>query len=366
MVAQNNLARLIDLANESSSKSRRDLLRGITDVFFIEPARTDDEREAYDAVFCALSSEMEEAVRVDLSQRFADNPTAPHRLVKNLAMDAAAVARPVLERSTVLSDEDLLDVVRTGGQEHLRAVSRRPTVPERVSDVIVDRADEVTLDVLVRNDGAVLSREVSEALVSRAEQSPALGEALVERRTLPLDLLNALYFTVENSVRERILQRNQAMDPAAVEAALKVSRQRLTPQYTALPSDYNEAEKYVSDLSAQGDLTPSALVRMVRARQETRFLVALGYTVGVDYPISRRIVSRRDLDALAILCKASAFDQSLFLTLAVLIAEPENGIARSTEYAELYRKLTHEVAKRTIRFWKIRQHAEGVDAHNTS
>ena len=66
-------------------------------------------------------------------------------------------------------DEDLLGVVRRHGQDHLRAVSARPSVSKAVADVIVERGDDETLGTLLRNDGAQLSRKSSEAAVERVQ-----------------------------------------------------------------------------------------------------------------------------------------------------------------------------------------------------
>src|SRR5690606_28431448 len=147
--------------------------------------------------------------------------------IRRLANDEAEVAGAVLRHSPVLTDEDLLGVVRRHGQEHLLAVSSRPSVSEAVSDVIVERGDDVTLETLLRNDGARLSRSASEAAVARARSNPALHEATVERSRLPPDLLNDMYFVVEARLRQQILEQNARLDPALLESALAAGRARV-------------------------------------------------------------------------------------------------------------------------------------------
>src|SRR5581483_12484619 len=119
---------------------------------------------------------------------------------------------------------ELLDVARTQGQEHLRAISKREAVPEAVSDAIVERGDDTTLVVLLRNDGAVLSRASHEAAVDRAAANPELHEAVVDRNALPPDLLNEMYFMVEARLRDRIMEKNAELDPAEIDAALAAGR----------------------------------------------------------------------------------------------------------------------------------------------
>ena len=79
--------------------------------------------------------------------------------------------------------------------------------------MIVDRGDDRTLRVLVANDSAALSRQASEAVVDRALQNPDLHEAVVSRRSLPIDLLNEMYLAVESRLRIRIRARNAELGP---------------------------------------------------------------------------------------------------------------------------------------------------------
>src|SRR3984957_7210486 len=177
---------LIDLAKEPSSAKRRVLLREVTDLFFANPERRGDELNLFDDVLTQLAGEMEEAVRVELAVRIAPKRSPPFRLVRKLAADAAiAVAQPILEGSPALSDEDLVAVALKHGQAHLKAISRRPIVSEAVTDVIVARADDETLGVLLHNAGPILSREAHETAVDRASANPVLQEAVVNRRDLP-------------------------------------------------------------------------------------------------------------------------------------------------------------------------------------
>jgi uncharacterized protein (DUF2336 family) len=348
---------LIDLAKEPSSEKRRVLLREVTDLFFANPDHRGGELTLFDDVLTQLAGEMEEAVRVELAVRLAPTPSPPFKLVRTLAADAAiAVAQPILEGSSALTDEDLVAVALKRGQEHLKAISRRPVVSEAVTDVILARADDETLGVLLTNDGAVLSRQGHETAVDRAGANPVLQEAVVNRRDLPIDLLNEMYFAVEAKLRNKILERNASVDPAALEAALAAGRTRVASQDGALPDDYEAAERDVRSMVARKALTPKALASMLRNRESTRFMVALGELAGIDFHTARVILERRELDALAIVCKAADFDRSLFLTFAVLVLDRDSDpMGRAKQYGDLYSELPKESAQRTLRFWRMRR-----------
>jgi uncharacterized protein (DUF2336 family) len=355
-MSNSRLTDLIELAKETSSEKRRVLLREVTDLFFTHTPN-DPELRQFDVVLTQLATDMEEAVRAELSGRFAGAEHAPRRLIFSLANDEAiAVAEPVLSRSNSLSEDELLQVVKTHGQDHLRAVSRREVVPEAVSDVIVERGDDQTLNVLLRNDGARLSREASEAAVDRATRNPELHEAVIERKNLPPDLLNEMYFVAEARLRQRILEENAKLDPAVLEQALAAGRKRVALQDGALPPDYDQAESYVAELRAAGELTPKVLARFLRSGGMTLFLVALAQLAEIDFHTARHIVSSKELDALAVVCKAADLDRTLFLTYAVVLLNSEtDAIGRAQQYGKLYADLPRETALRTLRFWRLRR-----------
>lgn len=350
------LSALIQLAHEPSSERRRELLRGVTDLFFETEVHAASQMALFDDVMGQLTLEMETAVRAELSTRLAQSSAPPPSIVRRLATDEIAVAAPMLVHSSALSEDDLLQVARTHGQDHLRAISRRSAVSLVVSEAIVERGDDTTLSVLIRNDGAALSRQAHETVVDRAARNRDLQEAVVNRQAVPIDLLNDMYFTVEAKLRERIMQRNAAIDPAELEAALSAARQGLAERDGALPKDYKQAVESIKLLQMTGGITPQALAGMLRAHQITRFLVALSELADIDFHTARRILDRRELDILAIVCKAAGFDRALFLTFVMLILDraPE-AMARAKQYGEMYSALPKDSAKRTIRFWKMRR-----------
>lgn len=346
------------MAAEPSSERRRALLRELTDHFFGATSHSATETDLYGDVLAQLTSEMDRAVRAELAARFAPISNAPAGLIRRLANDEVEVAAPVLSQSTVLTDDDLLDVVRARGQGHLRAVSTRKTVSEAVSEVIVQRGDDETLGALLRNDGAALSRTASEAVVERAKVNPALHEATVKRASLPPDLLNEMYFVVEARLRQTILEQNARLDPALLDAALSAGRARVGSEDGTLPADYAECLVYVEELKAAGQLTPHTLARFLRSGSRTAFLIALAQLADIDFHTAHQIIDRRELDALAVVCRAADLDRALFLTYAVVLLNDDgDAMGKAHSYARMYADLSREAAMRTLRFWRMRRAA---------
>lgn len=359
-VQTSTLTDLIDLAKEPSSAKRRELLRKVTDVFMTHPDTVNEQEMAlYDTVMSQLSTDMETAVRAEIANTIASAKAAPLGLLRKLASDEIEVAEPILTRSKALSESDLVHIVSTQGQDHLRAVSRREEVPESVSGVIVKRGDDTTLHTLLSNDGARLSRASSEAVVQRAQANPDLHEVVVNRADLPPDLMNDMYFVVEARLRERILAENAKLDPSVIDSALSKGRNQVAVAYGSFPEDYERIWAEVEALRNNEKLSPSLLAKYMRDPNPTWFLVALAQMADIDYLTAKHVVDRKEVDALAIACKAAGLDKALFLTCAmIMLSDSENAMGRAAEYGKLYQDLPLDTAQRTIRFWRLRR-AEG-------
>ncbi|MBI2978321.1 MAG: DUF2336 domain-containing protein, partial [Rhodospirillales bacterium] len=147
-----NLARL---AKEASTEGRQELLRQVTNLFMESPeALSQTEIEYFGDIMGRLVFELEMKVRQHLAETISGVGAAPLDLVKRLANDAIEVARPVLMKSGILKDADLIEIVKNCGQEHLLAVSKRATVSEKVADALVEKGDEKVLGSLAGNAGA--------------------------------------------------------------------------------------------------------------------------------------------------------------------------------------------------------------------
>ncbi len=360
-VLGDKLDALIAMSTETSSARRVELLREVTNVFFAPIPPPPEVLDLFDSALERMTDALEVELRTELAHRLAPLATAPRRLVSRLIGDPdGRVAEPILHRSSWLSETDLLGVVKVGGQTHLRAVSRREDLTERVSDGIVERGDDETLGVLVSNPKAPLSRAASETVVDRAKVNPALHAAVVNRDSLPVDLLNEMYLVVEQRLRDRINARNAALDPETLDAALKASRTRLAQRDGALPPDHDAAVAYVAKLAAAGPISPQTLVGFVRGRERTRFMAAVALAADVDVPAVQRILDRSDVEGFVLLCKAAAFEEDLFRSLLLLLKP--GGDTPMAPIMKRFAALPRETAERVVRFWKVRRGADPLAA----
>ena len=94
-VEQSKFAMLMELAKETSSEKRRDLLREVTEIFFDDSARSDTECVMFDEIIVAVAADMTEQVRQDLAAKVARSKSPLRRTAHRLATDTIAVKEPL-------------------------------------------------------------------------------------------------------------------------------------------------------------------------------------------------------------------------------------------------------------------------------
>ncbi|HOY76481.1 MAG TPA: DUF2336 domain-containing protein [Hyphomonadaceae bacterium] len=351
----NSFAMLVDLAKEKSSEKRRELMRQVTDSFLTtaEP-RTDREAELFDEIVGALTADLETQVRVDLAKKVAASRLSIRRTALRLANDVIDVARPVLESSRALTQADLVEVVRAQSQEHMMAVTRRDDIGEHVSSALVAKGSDPVVASLLNNQTARISRETYERVAERAQTSVALQSPLVKRESVPLEVLNLVYSRVSADLRKEILSKFQGASEAQIQSALQSAKEHVAEAYGALPRDYQLAKEHVDDMEKRNALQPSSLEALLRSNNRTAFLIAFARLVGVDFDLATRHWDAKDVDAIALLCRAATFPRPVFVTLCMMMLGGSGGLQKAEAHGRMFEQVPVESAQRAIRFWKIR------------
>lgn len=350
-------ARLAELSADMPSEERRALLRDVTDMFLASPGEADAERSvAIDKVVSAMLADFSVQFRTELAQKIAASPAPLAQTARRLALDEIDIARPVLEKSRALGDNDLLDIVAQKSQDHMLAVTRREAISEKVSGALVERGEDKVVASLLKNDGAKIGQETFELVADRAQTSKLLQEPFVRRKDTPVELLNEVYIKVEADLRQEILRRFDHVSPEELDAALKRSRKRFTDASRGIPADMAHARVKLEELRKKDDLKPPVLMRLLREGKTSRttFQLAFARLTDVEYQVVERAVADADLDQLALLCRAAGFERALFVSLAIGIVGGDQRMAKVEDYGALYERIPTLAAQRALRFWKVR------------
>jgi uncharacterized protein (DUF2336 family) len=206
---------------DDSGERRIALLRKITGLFIEqEPDLHDDHISVFDEVILCLALEIEIAARIELSETLADIGRGPRRTISNLALDDRfEVAKPVLERSACIEDNDLAEVARTRTSEFLVALANREHLPATVTDILLERGDDHVLRQIAENNRQTLSNEGLRILAEKAAADSTLYRILRGRPDLALRHIGAIIEAAKQRARSEM--SDLADEPGTLEHALE-------------------------------------------------------------------------------------------------------------------------------------------------
>ncbi|CTQ53087.1 hypothetical protein LP7551_01608 [Roseibium album] len=200
-----NLSKLADLARDPSVTGRKGLVGALTDLFV---RAGDDRGEQISLLFgdivLKVLGQLEEETRMILAKRVCKEDHAPRELMMKLAQDKISVAEPVLEKSQVLSSDDLVAIATSASMEHLGAIAGRETVEKAVTTVLVNRGDSNVLSRVAENKGAEFAKSSFLKLVEKARSDETIQAALIGRADLPEEAAQVLLPLLTEELRERV------------------------------------------------------------------------------------------------------------------------------------------------------------------
>ena len=196
------------LARDAASPARLRLAEIAADL--LDGSLGGPERLLVTDVLLRLLSKAQDDLRQVISTRLASSPSAPHELVLFLANDDITVARPVLTGSPVLTDADLMDVVRRRSVFHSRSIALRAALSELVGECLVGTGDNQTIAFLLRNAGVRLSAAAALSIAKSARSVEELRRPLLHRPDISPEAAAALYWHVPEELRTYIQTRFSA------------------------------------------------------------------------------------------------------------------------------------------------------------
>ena len=327
-------------------------LRRVTDLFLNEADRLNEVQIAvFDDVLVHLVQRIELKARVELSTILAPLDNAPCEAVRRLANDDEAdVASPVLTKSSRLSENDLVEIAKNKSQGHLRAISRRATLSETVTDVLIERGDREVVHTLATNSGARFSELGYDSIAKKAVHDGPLAEKLAVRVDVPLPLLRKLLSRATDVVRDRLLDfasmdKRDYIHRALMNISDEVSRE------ASAPRDFSASERLVRRLQKNGALDEKALATFARERKYEQMTSTLALLSGAPVEFIERLM--RNFHALGLITVCKSIKLSWPTVCAILKARFSLHSVSDEELEEAkttFLVLSPPSAQRTFRF----------------
>ncbi|WP_374764647.1 DUF2336 domain-containing protein [Yunchengibacter salinarum] len=356
-MTDDKIARLLTLARDRSREARAHLVDNITDLFLSDEGRlSEQERALMSDILAKLIDQVERDVRKQLAEALARSGADYPDLVKLLASDEVDIARPLLEKSTLLRDPDLIEIVRIRTDEHRLAIAMREGLSQQVSDALVEYGSEDVIEALLNNADARLSASAMEYLVAESRRVDRFQEPLLGRDDLPGDLAYRMYWWVSAALRQRILD-DFDVDPLVVENAVSRATRTAIVDHKSSDSARVRAQKLVRRMREGGELSISFLTTALRQQRVAVFVAGLAELAGITFETAWRIFSDTKGQSFTILARAIGMDRNQFTTLALLILQARDGSnPRETgilaNISKLFQSVTMEQAKAALQVWQ--------------
>jgi uncharacterized protein (DUF2336 family) len=240
----------------ASAGERADGATALARAYLFSPLSLDD-RAAAEGAMLILLDDPSPLVRRALAEAFASSQTAPPTVVHGLAADQPFVAVPLLERSPLFVDADLVDMVATAHRDVVAAIARRPMLQRSVAAAIAEVGPAEACLELIENSDADIAPFSIERIVARYGHLAAIRESLLAIEDLPVGIRQALVAKLSQTLADFVTARAWL----ARDRALRVVAEACEKATVTLAAETPEVRPLVRHLRETGQLTAGLVLR---------------------------------------------------------------------------------------------------------
>jgi uncharacterized protein (DUF2336 family) len=352
---ETNLVDFKSLEQDPTGQRRRELLKGVASLFAVACDRcTLEQIEIYDDVLVRLSEMVEAEARAAAAEKLAPLRRAPERIVRLFAQDEAIiVAGPVLTRSPVLKEGDLIAVAEARGTAHLGAIARRTNLSEQLSEVVVLRGDDEVRRAVAANPGARLGEGALERLVQQAMTDRTLAESLGERADTPDAVIQALVREAADEVRRVLQGRGLKAAEGRVDEAARHAGERMSNDYWIGLYDFETAWERAWSRGGASQVSEATLCRLAAEDRFADVVAAFAILADLHIEETKHWLVRTDTEPFLII--ARALDLRFSTVQSLLMTGPwRHRLGQDQRRAALARflEIDDRVARARISAWR--------------
>ena len=180
----------------------------------------------------------------------------------------------------VLTEEDLVEIIRRGSSDKQEAVARRPNLTEAVADCLITYAEEPAVAALMGNSTASIAEDSFNRAVTRFAGSNRVKEAMVMRDRLPATVAERLVTMVSKALQAHLVSVHD-LAPETVSNIVSASREHAIIRLSHGASDEDLLQMAVQMYDAER-LTPSLILRALYSGDIAFFEAALAARADVQ------------------------------------------------------------------------------------
>jgi uncharacterized protein (DUF2336 family) len=242
-----------------------------------------DDLAAAEGAMIMMLDDPSPLVRRAMSDVFASSQKAPPVVVNALAADQIDVALPILSRSPLLLEDDLVDLIATGQPETQTAIAGRVMLSAPLAAAISEVGTAEACLTLLENPDAEIALFSIDRIVERFGHLAAIRENLVARDDLPMTTRQALLSKLSQTLAGFVTSRHW-LGPEHAEYAAREALEKATLALAA-ETPYEEVPELMQHLRQSGQLTAGMILRALLSGNVVLFEEALVELSGV--PLDR-------------------------------------------------------------------------------
>jgi uncharacterized protein (DUF2336 family) len=258
-----------------------------------------DDLAAAEGAMIMLLDDPSPLVRRALSEVFACAQKAPLVVVNALAADQPEVALPLLARSPLLLDDDLVDLIATGHPETQTAIAGRAPLPRALAAALAEVGCAPACLALLENPDAHIPLFSIDRMVERFGHLAAIRETLLARDDLSMATRQALLSKLSQTLAGFVAGRHW-MGPEHAEYTARDACEKATVALAAETPD-EEVAHLVQHLRQSGQLTAGMLLRALLSGNVVLLEEALAELSGLPLDRVASYVHDRNISGFAAL-----------------------------------------------------------------
>jgi uncharacterized protein (DUF2336 family) len=307
---------------------------------------SDNDRAAAEGAMIMLLDDASPLVRQALAEVFAASEQAPSTIVHALAADQPDVASPLLARSPLFLDTDLVEAVASGDPARQVAVAGRSSLPCAVSAAIAEVGCAESCLVMLENPDAEIVPFSLDRIVARHGHLAVIRDALLARDDLAAPTRQALVAKLSQTLADFVASRHWL----AGERALRIAKEACEKATITVAADTagGEMRPLIRHLRDSGQLTAGLVLRALLSGNVELFEETLAELTGMSLPRVVGIVhDRRGLGFRALYDKAGLPASTYPVFCEALEAMREDGfLSEPGDASRLKRRVIERVLTR--------------------
>ena len=285
-------------------------------------------KEFAGSILLFLAKDIEATVRQSLAESIAESPNLPPDLVADLASDDIEIARPILERSPILQDEQLAEIVQSHATQYALAVAGRDTISEDLSNTLIDSDEADVIVRLITNEGAEISDEALCLLAKDYQDVAEIQDRLAQRPDLPPEIVDHLLDAIGEKL-EWDLVTDRSMNLSEARRLVAATKERTAASLAKKQQEEKATLRSMHERMATGELSALDILGFLRDGDVRRFEASLSTLAKLDAVKTKRLLYNMDKRCVAVLCLRAGLGTPQYMAVRMALDLADKGVTEA-------------------------------------